>query len=91
MKNVNFKESNFVFTAPDIKTEMEIDGEKIDCQNLHVFKDSQGQHISCWKGGLIERLKFLFTGKIWLNVFGQTHPPVYLTHKYLFVKIEKGE
>ena len=32
--------------------------------------------MSVWQGGWIPRLRFLLTGKIYLEVWGQTHPPV---------------
>ncbi len=38
---------------------------------LPAFKnpdDLKGQVISCWKGNFLDRIIFLFTGKVWLSL-----------------------
>jgi len=32
-----------------------------------ISKDEKGEIISCWKIGILNRIKLLFTGKIWLR------------------------
>lgn len=36
------------------------------------------QVVSGWKLSWAERLKVLLTGRVWLGVLGETHPPVWL-------------
>jgi hypothetical protein len=68
---IDFPESNKVLTKPESMTDEE-------CSPLHVFNDGSN-NISCWSANLKERLVFLFTGKMWLNVLsGHTQPPVWL-------------
>ena len=60
---------NFVFTAPEGMS---------NCSALHVFK-TDTFITSYWKQpSIIERIKFLFTGKINLTIWGQGMPPVSL-------------
>lgn len=43
--------------------------------------------LSCWKIPFLNRIKILFTGKIWLCIkSGSSHPPTYLT---TVIKYEK--
>ena len=76
MRHSNFKESNTILGKPSSMTDEE-------CGSLPVHFDNTStppQYISCWIGNWRERLKFLFTGKIWLGVLSyQSQPPVYLT------------
>lgn len=49
-----------------------------ECAPLPVFRDGQ-VCISCWRGTWWDRLRFLFTGRVWLWVhMGRTQPPVYV-------------
>ena len=41
---------------------------------LPAHKSKDGIVTSCWKATLIERFKFLFTGKIWLSVMTFNKP-----------------
>ncbi len=70
MKPTNFKQQNTVYKAPDGMTEEE-------CGALPAFKYEAGV-ISCWKLSFRERLKCLFTGKVWLDVLMRGQPPVWL-------------
>ena len=71
MKPINFKESNKNLLKPESMK----DGE---CGSLPVYNDGV-YCISCWKLSFRERIKLLFSGKIWLWVwFGDTQPPVCL-------------
>ncbi len=52
---------------------------------LPVWTDGE-QCVSCWQMSLAERLKALFTGRVWLAVLsGSTQPPacVEVGRKYL--------
>ena len=60
MNPIEFKEHNMWLTKPKTMTDEE-------CSGLHVFSDDK-QFISCWKMSLKDRIKSLFTGKIWLSV-----------------------
>jgi hypothetical protein len=44
--------------------------------------------ISCWKIGILNRIKLLFTGKIWLRVwsFGAPLQPQLIETDYPFIK-----
>lgn len=67
-KPIDFKESNFNWLKPNGMTDEE-------CGSLPAYRD--GKHsISCWKLGFVERIKILFTGKVWLWIFGGMQPPV---------------
>lgn len=41
---------------------------------LPVFKDTDGEVISCWQLSVLERLKLLFTGKLWLSILTFNKP-----------------
>ena len=42
--------------------------------DLPCFKTPDGEIITCWKLSFRERLKILFTGKMWLNVLTFNSP-----------------
>lgn len=68
---IKFKESNKNLIKPVTMTDEE-------CSSLWVYSDNK-QCISCWKLNLIERLKVLLFGKVWLCIIsGKTQPPVWL-------------
>lgn len=82
MKPIDFPQSTKVLQRPSNMTEKE-------CSPLHVWSDGE-QCVSCWKASFIERLKILFTGKVWLGVkYGATQPPVFITGERVFVKTSK--
>jgi len=35
---------------------------------LYAFRDNSGQVVCCWKLTIKERIKLLFTGKIWHSI-----------------------
>jgi len=84
MQPVKFKEVNKNLKKPSNMTDAE-------CSALPVFS-GEGQCISKWSLTPFERVKVLFTGKIWLSVITGTgtQPPVWLSAKYPFEK-PKGE
>ncbi len=67
---INFDESNCTYKAPDGKSTITI-------KDLKVYKDSK-QIISCWKFSLWDKIKLLFTGKLYLGVLGYSQPPVWI-------------
>ena len=82
MKAINFKESNVALGRPPGMSEEE-------CSGLHIFTD-QTVCISLWKLDWRERLKMLFTGKVWLGVLsGHTQPPVWVKADFPFVVINE--
>ena len=82
MKPIKFEEQTKELEKPSNMTEEE-------CSSLPVHNDGRSS-ISCWTGDFWERLKFLITGKIWLEVHGGvTQPPVSLSVEFPFVVGEK--
>lgn len=77
MKPAKFKESNKHLLPP---------AGMDNCGTLDVFCD--GTHcISLWRPTLLERLKIMFTGNIWLWIHsGRTQPPVALDTKFPFTR-----
>lgn len=65
MKAVKFKHQNAVFAK-----------DKSEYQPLPALKiDSpEGEVISCWKLSLKERIKIVFTGRVWLSIMSFNEP-----------------
>ena len=67
MKPINFDEANATYGAEG-------------CGDLPAWQgaDTCGVYriISCWKMPFRQRIKILFTGKIWLDVYGRACPAV---------------
>ena len=79
MKPVTFKQANKTLGRPLNMTDDEY-GE------LPVYAEDN-QLVSCWiETSLWKRIKFLFTGKIWLGVMtlSGTQPPVWIDIEYPF-------
>ncbi len=78
MKPIEFPEQTKVLGKPASMTDEE-------CGSMAVWTDGK-QCISCWVGSWRERLKFLFTGKMWLSVITGTsiQPPVWVKPFYPF-------
>lgn len=75
MKAVPFAEATGLLLAPK---GME------NCSDLHVFSDGE-YVISCWMPSWRERIKLMFTGRLWLMFVGaRTHPPVALLTEHPF-------
>lgn len=52
---------------------------------LPVWTDGT-QCVSCWKCSFLDRLRILFTGRVWANVrSGQTQPPMWIAAEYPFI------
>ena len=69
MSPIEFKQQNIVFTAPA--------GMEDKVEQLPAFR-GEGQVISCWHLSFWERLKLLFTGRLWFSVIGNAQPPIWL-------------
>jgi len=82
MKPIMFKESNIVYA--------EHQPEYIP---LPAFRDDKGEVVSCWKLSVRERVKILFTGKIWLDLltFNQPLQPIIISADKLVETKRNGE
>ena len=69
MSPIEFKQQNIVFTAPA--------GMEDKVEQLPAFR-GEGQVISCWHLSFWDRLKLLFTGRLWFSVIGNAQPPLWL-------------
>ena len=66
MKPIKFKEQNVVF-AKDQKPYIPLPAYQDDIQGGRIFH--------CWKLTVKERIKILFTGKLWINILNFKQPP----------------
>ena len=48
--------------------------------DLPVFRDG-GRVVSCWRIPFWRRFRVFVTGKIWVCIKGNTHPPLYVETK----------
>ena len=73
IKPIEFKEQNTIF-AKDQK----------QYNNLPSHRAPQGKITSCWSMTILQRLKFLLTGKFYLSVYTYNEPlqPVSLSLKF---------
>lgn len=87
MKPVKFKEHNVVF-AENQKEYLPLPAFKNDSPH--------GEVISCWKLSWVERLRILFTGKLWVELLSFNKPltPSFFSTKksdmFREVSAEKG-
>lgn len=79
MKPINFKESNVIYAKNQ--------EEYLDLP-AYAKNDSVGETITCWECSFIERIKIIFTGKIWLRLltFNKPLQPVMMEINKPFVK-----
>ena len=86
MKPLEFKEATIELKKPPSMTDEE-------CGSLFVLQSKDSECISLWTAPFIQRLKFLFHGKLWLGILsGKTQPPVWLDmKKTIFIKGKAGE
>ncbi len=79
MKPVAFEEANKTLTKPAGMADSE-------CGPLPTYTDG-ATCISCWGLTWRERLRVLFTGRVWLGVLsGQAQPPVWIKAEVPFVR-----
>jgi hypothetical protein len=83
-KHVCFEESNFLLRAApspgdtvDSKTN-EVISNGIRIGDLHVYKDNE-QTVSCWQLTAEEMLEVVRTGRVYVFVLGDLHPPIYVS------------
>lgn len=74
MKPIKFKEQNCTYA--------ENQPEYLPLPAFKV-KEPEGRIISCWELSIIERLRILMTGKIWVSLMSFNRPltPSYFTTK----------
>jgi len=73
MKPIPFPEQTKILAKPDSMTDEQ-------CSAMPVWNGDGNTCISCWQGGWRERLRFLFTGRMYAGVLsGQTQPPIWLS------------
>ncbi len=72
MKGIKYKHANGVLLGgrPDVYD--------LPVCNLE-YSDGRKAVESCWKMTFCERLRALFTGKIYFQCWGRTHPPMLLS------------
>ena len=72
MKPVKFKEANMTYAE-----------NQPEYLPLPVHKTKGGEVISCWKLSLMERLRVLFAGNVWLSslTFNKPLQPQFITVK----------
>jgi hypothetical protein len=66
MKSIKFRESNVVIAK--------YQPEYLPLPAWYDKSSPRGEVISCWKLSFIERLRILFTGKLWFRVLTFHHP-----------------
>lgn len=69
-KIAHFRQSNLIMRGWEASEK----GPKV--HDLPVYRDKH-QYISCWRLTWWERIEALVTGRIWIYVLGQAHPPIY--------------
>lgn len=68
MRGIEFPQANTKLLPPE--------GQEAEVYALHIHRTEDGRVISCWQMTWGERLQALLTGKVWLHVWGRTHPPL---------------
>lgn len=71
MEAIKFKEQNLVLGKPESMTDEE-------CGKLAVFYNGE-QYVSCWKPTQDDLARLNLGEPVWLGIYSQGHPPVYLT------------
>lgn len=84
MKPIEFPEQNVVYAK-----------DQPEYTPLPAFKsdDPMGQVVSCWQLSFTERLRVLFTGKLWVSLatFNKPLTPSFFTTKKSDVLTTRGE
>lgn len=75
---VRFREANTLWEG------WPADDRRQEVGDLPAYTDGN-LTISCWRMGFRERLRALFTGRIWLHLHGR-QPPVYLSGDLPFLR-----
>ena len=67
---VQFPEANFTWKG------WPADDDEIEVEDLPAYRTKYGLTISCWELSPEEIAEVARTGKVWINVYAKTHPPV---------------
>ena len=78
-KPIRFPEVNFTWKG------WEGDDVRDEVGDLPAYREHFGPTISCWGLSWKERFMLLFSGKVWLWVWGN-HPPVLVDAGYPFMR-----
>jgi hypothetical protein len=80
MDIIKFEECNVIYAE-----------DQPEYRPLPALKMPDGEIITCWRPSILERLKILFTGKIWLSVltFNQALQPLFLSASKLHKKAKE--
>lgn len=81
MKPIEFKEQTNVVRGDHLQN---ADGSPMG--NLPAYVEP-GRVISCWKGDFWDRLRFLFTGEMWMSIHSNAIPPSSLQTESPFVPV----
>lgn len=76
MKPVDFDESNTVLGAPPEVNRALPPDEQVKELPAFACQHDGGVIVSCWELSAAEMAEVMLTGKVWLTVFGGSHPPV---------------
>lgn len=85
MKPVEFKEQNEVFAK---------DQPGYNPLPVFIYNIPSGEVVSCWKLSFTERLRILFTGKLWVCLMSfhrPLTPSIFTTKKSEVLQVEKKE
>lgn len=63
MKPIDFTETNVMFAR-----------DQSPYLPLPAYKSEDGEVITCWQLSFVERIKILFSGKMWLRVLTFNYP-----------------
>lgn len=75
MKPIKFKYSNCTLVKSVDVTDKQYLGMPAYC-----YENDTGEYeyITCWKMSLVDRIKALVFGKVWLCICNEYHPPVWI-------------
>jgi hypothetical protein len=72
MKPISFHKQQTTYTGDEDR----------NIGNMHVLRiqyNTSPALVSCWKPSLLERMKILLGGRVYLAILGTSQPPVLLT------------
>jgi hypothetical protein len=81
MKPIKFEQQNITYKKPESMTDEQ-------CGSLPACKHENGI-VSCWGMSVKERIKVLFTGRIWFDIVSHAQPPIWLGVDSPFMRKEE--
>lgn len=77
MKPTKFKQANVIFAK-----------DQPEYLQLPAYKADDGRVVTCWKLSMVDRIRVLFTGRLWLGLMTFNNPlqPIIPSTKTLFAK-----